>query len=99
MFIVRISYIVPLEVVDRFLPEHVEWLHQFEKAGMFLVYGRLVPRTGGVIVARAESRDALEEAIALDPFRRNGVGIYDITEFAENRSFAEKAAVPGLAAV
>jgi uncharacterized protein YciI len=99
MFIVRISYIVPLEVVDRFLADHVEWLHKFEKSGMFLVYGRLVPRTGGVIVARAGSRDELEEAIASDPFRIHGVGTYEITEFAENRSFAEKAAALGLAAV
>jgi uncharacterized protein YciI len=99
MFIVRISYIVPLEVVDRFLADHIEWLHRFEKSGMFVVYGRLVPRTGGVIVARAGSRDELEEAIASDPFRRNGVGTYEIVEFSENRTFAEKAAALGLAAV
>jgi len=96
MFIIRISYVVPLAEVDRHLPAHVEWLHKFEASGMFLVYGRLVPRTGGVIVARARSRDEIEEAIASDPFRINGVGIYDITEFAENSSFAEKAAALGL---
>ena len=99
MFIVRITYNVPLDVVDRHLPAHVEWLHKFEKAGMFVVYGRLVPRTGGVIVARFPSRDELENAIAEDPFRIHGVGTYDITEFAENRSFAEKAAALGLVTV
>ena len=96
MFVVRLTYIVPLEIVDKFLPAHVEWLHKHDMAGEFLVYGRLVPRTGGVIVAKTNNRAELDAILADDPFGRNGVCTYDIAEFSENKSFAEKARKLGM---
>lgn len=96
MFIVRLNYIVPLETVDKHLPAHVEWLHKHEAAGSLLVYGRLVPRTGGIIVATARDRDELDAMLATDPFGMNGVCTYEVTEFSENKSFAEKARKIGL---
>lgn len=91
MFIVRLNYIVPLETVDKFLPAHVEWLHKEESAGHLLVYGRLVPRTGGVIVAKAKDRAEMDSVLASDPFGLNNVCTYEVIEFSENKSFAEKA--------
>jgi len=96
MFIVRLNYIVPLETVDKHLPAHVEWLHKHEAEGRFLVYGRLVPRTGGVIVARAKDRAGMDAILATDPFGINGVCTYDVIEFCENKSFAEKARKLGM---
>jgi len=90
MHIVKITYTVPLETVDKFLPAHVEWLHENEEAGRFLAYGRLVPRTGGIIVAKTKDRAELETIIASDPFKLNNVGTYEVFEFQENRSFAAK---------
>ena len=96
MYIIHITYTVPLETVDRFLPAHVAWLHKWEDAGRLVVYGRLVPRTGGVIVARAKDRAELDAILAEDPFKVNGVGTYEVMEFSENKNFADKAAKMGL---
>lgn len=88
---VRINYTVPLERVDELLPAHVEWLHRHEAAGRFIVYGRLVPRTGGIIIARTRDRAELDAILATDPFTTNGICTVDVTEFSENKSFREKA--------
>jgi uncharacterized protein YciI len=48
---------------------------------MFLMSGRMVPRTGGIIVATADSRADIEAVIELDPFKEAGAASYTITEF------------------
>lgn len=90
MFIVQITYTVPLETVDKHLPAHVEWLHEHEAAGHFVVYGRLVPRSGGVIVADLPSREALDEILYEDPFMKHAVGTYQVLQFSENKGYRAK---------
>ena len=90
MYIVKITYTAPLEIVDKFLPAHVAWLHENEAAARFFVYGRLIPRTGGVIVARTADRAELDAILETDPFQTNGIGTYEILEFSENRGFSRK---------
>ena len=94
MYIVRLNYIVPIETVDLHLPAHVEWLHKHEALGNFVVYGRLVPRVGGVIVARARSRADLDAILAEDPFGLKGVCNYEVLEFSENKGFAQRLCNP-----
>ncbi|KPV98315.1 hypothetical protein AN214_00076 [Pseudoalteromonas sp. P1-9] len=44
MFIVSLTYQVPLNEVDKFIPEHIEYLNvQYEK-GHFILSGRKEPR-------------------------------------------------------
>jgi len=43
--------------------------------------GRQIPRTGGVIVALAESRRQIEAIMAEDPFCRHGLAEVRIIEF------------------
>ena len=57
--LIVLTYVKPLEEVDALLPAHVAWLDQGYAQGLFLVSGRRVPRTGGVIVTRGE-RDAVD---------------------------------------
>lgn len=90
MFIIHITYTVPLEKVDEVLPAHVEWLHEHENAGRFVVYGRLVPRTGGVIVADIPGREELDAILATDPFKIQNVGTYSVMEFSENKGYRSK---------
>ena len=47
---------------------------------MLLVSGSQVPRTGGLIVARATSREDVETFIADDPFRLHDLADYWIVE-------------------
>jgi uncharacterized protein YciI len=82
VFILSLSYIAPLDEVDRVRDEHMRWIAEQYDAGRFLVSGAKVPRTGGVILARAMPRDELDDVIASDPFTREGVAAYDVVEFA-----------------
>lgn len=43
--------------------------------------GRKQPRTGGVILMKASGREQVEKLITEDPFHREGVAKYTITEF------------------
>ncbi|UWR10332.1 YciI family protein [Sulfitobacter mediterraneus] len=81
VFIVDLHYIVPLSNVDAHVPGHVEFLNRSYDAGLFLMSGAKVPRTGGMIVAISESRAALDEHLAKDPFHAKNIAEYTITEF------------------
>ncbi|MFD8480990.1 YciI family protein [Kitasatospora sp. NPDC059673] len=81
MFILELTYTAPLERIDALLPAHVAWLEQHYATGTFLASGRKVPRDGGVIIAVAESRDAIEALVATDPFSQGNATEYRITEF------------------
>jgi uncharacterized protein YciI len=88
MFIVNLSYIKPLDAVDKHLSEHVEFLKQQYSKGIFIVSGRKIPRTGGVILARGKSRKELLKILEEDPFLKAGIADYEITQFTPNL-FAE----------
>ena len=62
------------------MPAHREYLQEHFASGLFVVSGRRVPWTGGVIVARG-SRADVEAAVAADPFTREGVAETEIVEF------------------
>lgn len=81
MFIVSLTYTVPLAEVDQHIAAHVDYLNKHYAQGHFLASGRKVPRTGGVIVSIVRSRDLLDEIIKEDPFYINGVATYEVTEF------------------
>ena len=81
MFIVDLTYQASLEAVDALLEEHRAYLGEQYAAGVFLASGPKAPRTGGVILARAESLEALQEILEQDPFHREGVARYRVTEF------------------
>lgn len=81
MYIVELTYLVPLDVVDSLLEKHVAYLNEQYAAGCFLASGRKEPRTGGVILARAESREALDSILSRDPFAKHGVAEYRVITF------------------
>ena len=76
MFIVLLTYKLPLAEVERHLAAHREYLDRQYAAGTFLCSGPQNPRTGGVILCRAADR------AAEDPFRIHGVADYEIIEFS-----------------
>jgi len=85
LFIVDLTYIAPLDEIDRALPEHVEFLTRQYDAGHFLMSGPKSPRTGGVILAKAASKADLEAIVDTDPFRRDGMAETTITSFEPRR--------------
>ena len=81
MFIVSLEYMKDLSEVETYLPEHIAYLERYYQEGVFVMSGRKQPRTGGVILMKASCREQVEKLIAEDPFHREGVAKYTITEF------------------
>jgi uncharacterized protein YciI len=81
MFVITLTYKAPLDEVDKHLPAHLEWLGKQYEAGVFLAWGRRVPRTGGVILAAPVSREQIDAIVAEDPFHLSDVADHEVVEF------------------
>jgi uncharacterized protein YciI len=81
MFIVELTYKVDLSEIDAHMAAHVTYLRKHYAAGTFVVSGRQIPRTGGVIVALGKTRAELEAILAEDPFHRHALADFRIIEF------------------
>jgi uncharacterized protein YciI len=80
-FVVSLQYIAPLRSIDAAMKAHVAFLERQRQAGVFIAWGRKVPRTGGIILACGESRAAIETIMHDDPFVARGLADVDVTEF------------------
>ena len=81
MFIAILTYKKPIEKVDRFLQAHRDYLAEHYAAGDFIASGPQTPRIGGVIMIKADNREAVDSIIVQDPFNINGIADYQIVEF------------------
>lgn len=86
MFIISLTYLVELSDVDHYLDEHIDFLNECYKQEIFLASGPKVPRTGGVIFAKAKSQNTLLDTLQKDPFWIHNIAQYDIIEFTPNRA-------------
>jgi len=86
VFVLLLTYTKPLAQVDALMREHVAWLDEQYAAGRFLVSGRRIPRTGGVILARGEDRDEIETIAATDPFVSGGVATCEVIQFRASQT-------------
>ena len=89
LFVVDLHYIVSFDVIEPQLDAHVEFLEENYASGCFIASGPKVPRTGGVIIATAESKDALEQILAADPFHAMNLAEYTVTEFRPSMKASE----------
>ena len=90
MFVISISYKVPFDRIEPHLDAHMQFLDRHYASGHFLLSGRKVPRSGGVILARAGSKTEIQTIIEEDPFYSENLADFEIVEIAPSR------AVPGL---
>ena len=81
MFVIELTYQAPLADVDAHMKEHMVFLRKHYASGNFLVSGRQIPRTGGIIVAVAESKERVEAIMREDPFVSHGVATVRVIEF------------------
>ena len=61
MFIVNLTYIKPLDTVEKFLEKHIDFLNQYYTKGHFIASGRKNPRTA-----------SFQKTLGLNDFRWNG---------------------------
>jgi len=80
-FVVSLRYVAPLIAIDAAMRAHVAFLEKQRKAGVFIAWGRKVPRTGGIILACGESRAAIERLMNDDPFVSRRLAEIEVTEF------------------
>lgn len=85
LYIVELTYTVPLEKVEPLLEAHLAFVDEGYARGIFLMSGPKDPRDGGIILALAESGEALEAFLAKDPFWTEQVADFRITAFAARR--------------
>lgn len=85
MFIISLTYKSSIEKVEQLIPQHNIFLDIQYEAGRFIASGRKEPRTGGIIIANAESKKEAEQIISEDPFYIHEVADYTITEFIPSK--------------
>ncbi|KMT65867.1 YciI family protein [Catenovulum maritimum] len=89
MFIISLTYKQSNAEVDKYIDSHRIFLTKFYAAGVFIMSGRKQPRTGGIILAKAQNLASLEQIIQQDPFYIHQLADYEITEFLPSKSISE----------
>ena len=85
MFIIDLKYQKTNEDVDKFLPNHIEFLNKYYEKKKFLCSGRKNPRKGGIIICMAEDVEEVNAIIKNDPFYQNNIATYEIIEFIPSK--------------
>lgn len=80
-FLIEITYTASMAEIDACLVEHREFLQRGYNEGYLLCSGPQVPRTGGVIIARAPELTDIEAFFAQDPFQKQKIAKYRFVEF------------------
>lgn len=80
-FIIELTYIIPLEQIGEITPEHRAFLQTGYERGWLLMSGPQVPRTGGMVVGRAPSLEAMQQFFLDDPYQKKGAATYRFVEF------------------
>lgn len=76
---------VPAEDIPKiYIPMHEKHIASGIEAGMVLFAGPKTEEGGGLMIARAESREALEEFLSRDPFTKFGLAGFEVKEFLMN---------------
>jgi uncharacterized protein YciI len=85
-FLVLIEYKTALENIMKITDDHRSYLKQGYQSGILLISGPQVPRKGGVVVAKGESKEDIENFFSEDPYNKYSYADYKIIEF-EPKSF------------
>lgn len=81
-FLLEGQHLVPFEEFRHLEPVHHAFLQKGYDDGYFLFSGPQIPAHGGFLVARAQSREALDAFLAEEPFVKAGKMRFSrVTEF------------------
>ncbi|MCB1465793.1 MAG: hypothetical protein KDK08_01245 [Rhizobiaceae bacterium] len=84
MYVILLRFSSNKQAASSHMAGHNEWIRTGVADGVFLVVGSLQPQQGGAIIARGESREAIEQRVASDPFVREDVVRPEILEMSVN---------------
>ncbi|WP_288107160.1 YciI family protein [Limnobacter sp.] len=78
-YLIELNYTAELPAIDLHLQAHRQWLQHHYEQGHFMMAGAKQPRTGGLILARADHEIEVQEWIGSDPFKQHGLAEYRVT--------------------
>lgn len=81
MILIKLTYIVPIEEVDKFLPLHREFLSTLYKEKRLILSGPMIPRTGGIIIAASKNLEEVKTMMAKDPYFQANIAEYEYIPF------------------
>jgi uncharacterized protein YciI len=80
-FCIEVTYRIPVEELGERVALHRAYLQIGYDQGWLLMSGPQNPKTGGMIIARAPSREAIVDFFSRDPYQVNGLADYRFVEF------------------
>ena len=88
------EFLVDVRIFDQpsaqpLLEAHRDYLLENFEAGRFLLFGAYPNGEGGMLIARADSRNALEAILALDPLRAGNCAKWTTTELKIAKAASE----------
>lgn len=81
MFIVNLNYVAPLERIDGAMGDHMKFLRKYYKLNAFIMSGRKVPRTGGIILVLVKTKEEVDKIMNEDPFVKLKLAEFSVIEF------------------
>jgi uncharacterized protein YciI len=85
-FVVTLHFRVPFETFGETVPRHRAFLQEGYDRGLLLMSGPQSSRTGGIVIARAESLESIQEFFLGDPYLSEGLASHVFTEFTPVKS-------------
>ena len=80
-FVVEITYTIPADQLGEITDLHRAFLQTGYDQGWLLCSGPRVPRTGGIVIARAPTLEDLQNFFTHDPYVHKGMATYNFIEF------------------
>ncbi len=80
-FLVEIEYTAPIEIINMIVDEHRQFLQTGYDKGWLLMSGPKFPKTGGLVICRAPSMEAIQEFFFTDPYQQHNAASYRFVEF------------------
>jgi uncharacterized protein len=75
--VLRLTYLQPLDVIDKTRQRHVAWVQQEIEDGRLLLAGRQEDQSGGVLITTDIGADEAENVIESDPYQQAGLVRYE----------------------
>jgi uncharacterized protein YciI len=86
VFVVLLRFSDDRTKASQLMDGHKAWLQRGFDEEAFLLAGSLQPNSGGAILARGETLDALQERVNADPFVAEGVVSAEILEITPSKA-------------
>lgn len=81
MIIVKFVYLKPIEIVDKFREQHLDFLNKLASEKKVLFGGRILDKSGGIAIFDLNNKDEVKEILKNEPYFLNQVANHEITEF------------------